>query len=347
MVNSIAKRPSTGKWIDRWSVSRIGKAQSCQRLVYFDSVMGFRSRFSTSSAIQGTLAHKGVLECYHAKGLRAHRHSIEEAAQKIEGEQLSPVEEIDKLKGRIYSEGYAEWADLHDGPACSSMTKIVLWIEQPWEVLIDGEKFSGIFDMVLYDTKRNTYEIHELKTTSRKEALDVSSSYWRDLTYGTQPVVYAKALQNLTKPPVFDDDNYELEFVYHIIQTTKSKPGRKKPIRKRKAETEEEFSVREKENQETVDEWFEKTVKLYKEDHGRYLKHSFVLTKAEINQRWDEVLDVVDATNNSRQFPRNPGSCGDWGGCAFRKVCSGDESLETSERLKRKKEEDTECKSSF
>ena len=359
-MTSIARRPSTGKWIDRWSVSRIGKAQSCQRLIYFDSVMGFRSRFSTSSAIQGTLAHKGVLECYHAEGLRrsfAVRGFIEEATQEIEREQLAPVEEIDKLKGRIYSEGYIEWADRHGGPACDSMTKTILGIEREFDVTIDGERFTGIFDMVLYDKERNVFEIHELKTTSRKEALDLSSSYWRDLTYSTQPVVYAMALSGMissgtsTLKTYFIHDDLlkraEVEFVYHIIQTTKSKPGKKKPIRKRKAETEEEFAVREKENQETVDEWFQKTLKLYKEDHGRYLKHSFVLTKAEIDQRWDEILDVVDATNNSRQFPRNPGSCGDWGGCAFRKVCSGDESLETSERLKRKKEEDSECKSIF
>ena len=338
---------SKGRWVDRWSASRIGKAQSCPRLIYHDAVMGFVPRFSTSSAIQGTLAHVGVLECYHRKGLRFHHHNIEKAAERIEAEQGSPVDELDKLKARIYSEGYAKWADLHEGPACDSMTKIVLWVEQPWEVLIDGEKFSGIFDMVLYDANRNTYEIHELKTTSRKEALDVSSSYWRDLTYSTQPVVYAKALDNLTKPPAFNDDNYELEFVYHIIQTTKSRPGRKKAIRRRKSETAEEFAIREEENQETIEEWFSKTRELYSEDHSRYLKHSFVLTKAEINQKWDEILDVVDATNNYRQFPRNTGSCGDFGGCAFRKVCSGDEDLETSERLKRKKEEKQECRLSF
>mgnify|MGYP003117320189 FL=1 len=314
-----------GKWVDRWSASRIGKAQSCPRLIYHDAVMGFVPRFSTSSAIQGTLAHVGVLECYHRKGLRLHCHEIEEAARRIEAEQGASVDELDKLKGRIYSEGYAKWADSNGGPAIKLATKIVVWIEEPWEVVLDGERFSGVFDMVLYDKEKNTYEIHELKTTSRKEALDVSSSYWRDLTYSTQPVVYAKALASLKKPlslvASFDDTNYELEFVYHIIQTTKSKPGRKKPIRKRKNETAEEFEIREKENQETVEEWFSKTRKLYWEDHSRYLRHSFVLTEAEISQKWDEILDVVDATNNYRQFPRNTGSCGDFGGCAFRKVC--------------------------
>ena len=236
---------------------------------------------------------------------------------------------------------------MRGGPACDDPHDTLIGVEIPWTTTIDGHDFKGVFDMIPYYSPTNTYRIHELKTTSRKEALDVGSSYWRDLTYGTQPVVYAKALMALAGHPLegvkwphpFPDA--EIEFVYHIINTTKSKPGRKKPIRKRKAESDEEFLLRENENKETISEWYEKTLKIYLEDNqevSRFLQHSFVLLYSEIQTRWDEILDVIRMTNSSRQFPRNPGSCGDFGGCAFRKVCSGDEDLVTSERLKRKKE---------
>jgi len=341
-------------WVSRWSVSRLGKAQSCQRLIYLDAIMNYRARFSTSSAIQGTLTHVGVLEHYHKKNrpLRVDeiQGGLDEAMNKVANKQDSPVELTDRIKAEAYTRGYIEWADKEgDGSSAMSDDYVVICIEQEWTAVINDVRFTGIFDMVRYIPETQTYQIFELKTTSRKEALDVSSSYWRDLTYSNQPIVYAVALETM-----LDDENHpiqnmipddaprnlwnqaELEFVYHIINTTKSKPGQKKTVRKRKSETEEEFAARKEENQETLDEWAEKVVEQYKSDMTKYFEHKFILLPWEIERKWDEIIDIIYMTNSSKHFPRNTGSCGDFGGCAFRKVCSGDEKLETSDRLIKK-----------
>lgn len=343
------------QWIERWSVSRLGKAQSCQRLIYLDAIMNYRPRFSTSSAIQGTLTHAGVLEHYHKKDrpLRVDeiREGLDEAMAKVASEQDSPVEPLDRIKAEAYTLGYIEWADKEDGSSAMSDDYIVICVEQEWTAIIDGVRFSGIFDMVRYIPETQTYQIFELKTTSRKEALDVSSSYWRDLTYSNQPIVYAVALDAMLEDESHPIQNMlpdtaptlaqaELEFVYHIINTTKSKPGQKKTVRKRKSETDEEFALRREENQETLDEWAEKVIGQYKSDMTKYLEHKFVLMPWEIDHKWLEIIDIINMTNSSRQFPRNTGSCGDFGGCAFRKICSGDDKLETSDRLIKKEVKD-------
>lgn len=58
---------------------------------------------------------------------------------------------------------------------------------------------------------------------------------------------------------------------------------------------------------------------------SRYARAPVLFTDGELNEWYDETLGLIERTQRAtrnREFPRTPASCGNYGGCVFRPVCS-------------------------
>lgn len=329
-----------------WSATSLDDAQGCLRRFFYRKVAGYEEVKVNPARAIGLMVHEAINRGYFLKwDCTTALEIVDQKAAEI-GQQWE-VSEVDIAKSKAMVVGfYSRYGDPRD-PNESWMKDIkVIGAELEWETEIEGKPFRGIFDVVGYDEKRKTHVIIDLKTTSMSDAMEKGSPWWRVKGFSTQPIIYEEALRQI------EDDVENVEIVYIVIATTKSKPSRKKPIRRKKAETDEEWIQREEENKETIEDFQSRMFKHF-DDDSRFQDGIVTIGRSDKYIKLKEVKDIARAaerhlvTNEvtletqAIGWPRNPNECSRFGTCAFFDICTGVEELETSPKLaKRKKREE-------
>lgn len=316
--------------IVHWSATTVTKSQSCLRQVKYEKIDRFIPRNITSSAVQGILTHAGLLEGHLAlaknfvpmdDGWQPPEADIWGKVNELEAKHDIKISEFDIRKASIYADAFTnteEWKKL--------TSLHITHIEHKFEVEIDGHKFVGVFDAVGYDPETDTFYIIELKTTSSEAAVQGGKSWWESKQIANQPIIYTTALKKLK------GEDINVEMMYIVIRTTSSKPKLKPGVRRKKDESKEDYELRKKDSMETIDEWEARLREEYK-DPSKFMLDTIVLMDSKVSERMQEIQDVIHMVNGQKTWPKNPGNCGSFGGCAFLDVCLGQSSLETDSNL--------------
>jgi len=317
--------------VKTWAASTVSKAQSCLRLLKYEKIDWYVSREIPSSNAQGILTHAGLLESYiasamkgNAAGLMPPEAEIDAKARELEKKHQIKISQYDMSKALIYTETgyeYLKETGFLDG-------KDILFVEHKFEVSLRGYPFKGFIDVVLFDKARNVYQILDLKTTSSEAAISGGKMWWETKLMANQPVIYHEALKKVIGDPTID-----IEIVYFVIRTTTGKPKLRPGVRKKKDESKEEYELRKADSIESHDEWFERLMGEYLGNKSKFALSSMVFLKSDIDNRMNEIIDVIAMTEHQTSFPRNPGNCSSFGGCAFVDVCLGTSTLETDSNL--------------
>ena len=329
-----------------WSATSLDDAQGCLRRFFYRKVAGYEEvKVSPARAI-GLMVHEAINKGYFLKwDASVAMDIVDQKAAEIK--QQWEVSDVDIAKAKAMIIGfYSHYGDPHHPLEPWMKDMKVIGTEMEWETEIVGKPFRGIFDVIGYDEKRKTHILIALKTTSMSDALEKGSTWWRVKGFSTQPIIYEEALRQV------EDDVENIEIRYLVIATTKSKPSRKKPIRRKKVETDEEWAQREEENRETIEDFQERMFKYFNEDSrfqdgivtiGTSDKHIKLMEVKEIACAAEGHLCSVNIPLETRalSWPRNPNECSRFGTCAFFDICTGVEELDTSAKLaKRKKREE-------
>jgi len=226
---------------------------------------------------------------------------------------------IETAKIRAYVSGY------YRNREHMLSTYEVVAVEREWEKTVGGVQFAGKIDLVLRDTKGRLILVDH-KTSASSDVDKPGSSFWRQLNYDTQMILYREALSEIAEssaPPVL---------VYDVIRKTKSKPSQKKKIAKRKAETVLEYEFRKEKNTETIKEYISRIHTTYQRDDTRYIWREIPITKDEASQKVDEIVQIARMMGQKHiAYPRFQNSCiSRWGPCPYFDVCCGMDSLESS-----------------
>lgn len=317
--------------IETWSASTLSKSQACLRLLKYEKIDWFVSREISSASVQGILTHAGLLESYIAsvmkgntEGLMPPDAEISSKAKELETKHQITISPYDMAKAMVYTEtgfAYLTESGFLDG-------KEIISVESKFEVTLRGHPFKGFFDVILFDKARNVYQIFELKTTSSEAAISGGKMWWETKLMANQPVIYHEALKK-----VIGDPNIDIEIVYFVIRSTTGKPKLKPGIRKKKDESKEEYELRKADSIESYDEWFERLMEEYRGNESKFALSPMVFMKSDIENRMSEVTDIIAMVEGQTSFPRNPGNCSSFGGCAFVDVCLGTSTLETDNNL--------------
>ena len=214
-----------------WSATSLDDAQGCLRRFFYRKVAGYEEVKVNPARAVGLMVHEAINRGYFLKwDATTALEIVDQKAAEIK--QQWDVSEVDIAKSKAMVIGfYSRYGDPCDPNELWMKDMKVIDSELEWEAEIEGKPFRGIFDVVAYDEKRKTHIIIDLKTTSMSDALEKGSTWWRVKGFSTQPIIYEEALRQV------EDDVENVEIIYMVIATTKSKPSRKKPIRRKKTET--------------------------------------------------------------------------------------------------------------
>ena len=211
-----------------------------------------------------------------------------------------------------------------------------------WEVIavehsisydVGGVTLLGKLDKVLRN--RLDKKLYVLDHKSTKDPIDdPSSDYWLIKILDPQLVGYKVALEKEFNEPVI--------MLYDVIKKHGSKgPKLRAGVRKKKAETDEEWEERKAEETETWDEYYDRVLTDYRENTGEYFKRRTIYRSKEELEEWRDEF-ITDATNIHAAklrdiHPKDHGSCGkrDYK-CEYFNVCTKVDSIESDNFVTKK-----------
>lgn len=197
-------------------------------------------------------------------------------------------------------------------------------------------EWTGRLD-VLLKNESGDYVIIDHKTSNAAIAKDLSGPYWRALAIDPQVCIYAESVKrryNLSYIP---------EVIFDVVLKSTNKHVLKKVVRKRKEETDDDFSKRKLanlENLETDEELQDKLDKKYREKGGELLiRRGVVNTWDKLSERLNEFNVVYELALNPEtgySWMRNTTSCFNFNSvCVYLENCRGTGTLEGNPRLKK------------
>ena len=288
------------------------------------------TRLSTALEV-GTAAHMGINEFW--------RKGNETCAMSALNEHISSAEffateqgEIEAAKVRAYVAGYARrWADSY------SLFDVVA-VEHEWEWSADDGQgpihFAGKMDLVLRRKQDGKIIIWDHKTSGVEDAKVFGSPWWSRLVMDTQVTLYREASSH-----IFDELGGRLpEFWYDVVITSSAKgPKQKKTIRKKKDESELQFSARKLANRESMTEFSRRMREVYRTEEERFIRRNVAIAYLEHEEKMSEILRIARNIEQPSQilgveFPRirNTQACMTrYGTCEFFEVCTGFDSLDS------------------
>jgi PD-(D/E)XK nuclease superfamily len=302
------------------TTSQVKCFQRCQRLHWFQYILGYRPVERAHALDFGTLVHVG-LEAWWAsagdldKALRV----LAEAHSKADG-----LSEYDLARASVMLEGYhARWAE-------EPIT--VLSVEHEFRVPIrlDGNEHHielvGKFDAICEIGGRVYIPEHK----SKSEKVD-ALAYFEALRSDMQVSNYLIAASELGHRPG--------GALYDVLV----KPGEPRlatPVESRKYTKEGKLYARQRDGDEGIDEYRARLFEMLAErPEDFYQRATVVRFDEEIDAARADLWHIADAiwASYSRSFhPRSPGACRDYARpCEFAPVCWEGASLEDSTRYRK------------
>jgi hypothetical protein len=304
------------------SVSSVRKWDLCRRRYRYEYVDGVRPRPGKALRI-GSAVHVG-LEHFDAGK------DIEEALALLLGSSAlsdpswqEPGGAVEFARVRAMLRAY--W---HQWGADRAGWEIV---ESEAEFTIDlaDQLIGGRNDAVWRWRESRALYLVERKTTS-DDVENVGTDYWQRMALDVQITTYQEAAwrRHGEMPAI----------LYDVIKKPGGEPRMKKPVSRRKTETDEEFAARKEAERETISEFEQRLYDTMISEPGTYLVRREVHRTAEQNAaiiaELGEKLVEIGAYRGS--YPRNDGACqAKYGLCPFLGVCVGQESLD-ADRFERR-----------
>ena len=301
--------------------SSLNLYRACPRRFRWRYVDGWRDTALYPELEVGTLVHLG-LEWFWSG------HSWSDTRRKLINDRSAYFHANEGLvrfaQILAYVEGYFQTYDLDDWET--------LGVEEVFNIEIQGIPFSGKLDARARRKSDGRQFLIEHKTSGNP-----NENYWRKLANGmdAQLVLYSEAVKIMT--------GEECGFLYDVIAKHNSGPtyrmvdGKIPKPRKRKKETDEEFSQRKANMMETLEEYQQRLAHNYIKSGANYQRKIITCTAQEHQNALEDLLFIarqVEASKKENRFPRSSSNCWSYGrNCEYFNICTGADTPETSGHL--------------
>jgi len=288
--------------------------RACNRLFQFKYVLGYKPVKTGEALRRGSLTHLGLNAWWLKPDLDEMLDVV--AAQEADEYDLALCQEM--LRGYHF-----RWIDAvpdHE----------VLDVEQEFDIPIinpdTGYPMRGIRLRGKVDV-RCTKKIVEHKTTT----LDISagSNFWRKLSIDTQVSNYMLGTGVDT-------------CLYDVLRTPTLRRLKATPVENRKYKADGTLYKKQREHDETADEYRMRVREAIAEDPDKYYRRGTIVRhEKEITEAQYDLFQqaqLIKESERTGRWPRNPETCFMYSTeCAFFDVCSGVESLDNRVRFRKKK----------
>ena len=313
------------------TASSINAWLRCNRYHEFAYRLTYRPTQFSKALEVGTAAHVGINEFWRKGNAACAVAALDEHIKSTEFF-ASESGEIEAVKVRAYVGGYCHrWAESYN-------LFDVIAVEHEWEWAADDGlgpvQFAGKMDLILRRKKDGKLIIWDHKTSGVEDAKMFGSPWWSRLVMDTQVTLYREAASF-----IFDELEGKLpEFWYDVVITSSAKgPKQKKTIRKKKDESELQFSARKLANRESMTEFSRRMREMYRAEEERFIRRNIAIAHLEHDEKMGEILRIARNIEQPSQvlgveFPRirNTQACMTrYGTCEFFEVCTGFDSLDS------------------
>lgn len=308
--------------------SRLAAYNACQRLHHLTYNLGYRSLAPREDADWGTLFHAGLdawWGAYMNGGLLAFTDAL--AAMARHRETATGIDDAAMAKAEVIMAAYdARWA-----PSMAEWE--VLGVEVEFIAVIPGRKrlrVAGKLDKLLRRRSDGSIWFGEHKTSGAD--LSLGSTYWQRLRMDPQVSIYHQGLRELGHEPA--------GCIYDVIVRPEQRLLKATPLDKRKYTKAGALYAKQRENDETIEEFRKRVSGLVAEEPDAYFARAeIVRLDSEIEASAEDVTETalqIRAGSQTGVAPRNPGACQMYGRtCEFVDVCSGLASLDDETRFQK------------
>ena len=313
------------------TASSINAWLRCNRYHEFAYQLAYRPTRLSKALEVGTAAHMGINEFWRTGSAACAMTALDEHIKATEFFS-SELGEIEAVKVRAYVDGYCRrWAE-------SYRLFEVIAVEHEWGWAADDGlgpvQFAGKMDLVLHRKQDGKLIIWDHKTSGVEDAKMFGSPWWSRLVMDTQVTLYREAASF-----VFDELEGKLpEFWFDVVITSSAKGPKQKPgLRKRKTETDLQFSARKLANKESMTEFSRRIRETYRTEEERFIRRNIAIAYLEHDEKVGEILRIarqIEQPSQSLGHPcsriRNTQACmSRYGTCEFFEVCTGFDSLDS------------------
>lgn len=308
--------------------SRLKTYQQCQRLHWYQYVLGYRPVAGTPEAEFGTVMHSASEAWYRAHMLGLASVALVNALKVIHDSDLS---DIDKIKARVLMTGYdARWSE--------SMTGYeVMAVEAEFKVPVYSSPdtiayyIAGKIDAIVRRKHDGKIFIVEHKTTGAD--LSPGSTYWQRLRLEPQVSMYFRGARALGFAP--DGCLWDV-LVRPEQRLLKATPEEDRKYTKK----DNRLYKGQRENDETEEEFHDRLIGLVAESPADWFARAEVVRlPSELEQFEDDVTSLAaQCLAAETHSARNPDACYKFGAgkpCAFVGVCSGIDTLENDSKFRK------------
>jgi len=206
-----------------------------------------------------------------------------------------------------------------------------LGVEEVFDIEIQGVRFSGKLDARARRKSDGRQFLIEHKTSGNP-----NENYWRKLANAmdVQLILYREAVRSIS--------GEDCGILYDVIAKHNSGPtyrmvdGKVPKPRKRKVETDEDFSQRKADMMETLEEYQQRLAIRYMSGEN-YQRKIITSTDQEHQDAIEDLLFLarqVEKSKNENRFPRSSSNCWSYGRmCEYFNLCTGGDTPETSGHL--------------
>ena len=311
------------------SASAVTRTEQCEQKAYYEYEDGYQSVSLGGGLKTGLSMHDGQ-EMYLNGSNEAAVISSVEAEAEVSG---WDEDELFLPKIRSYIRGYYEHWEVADADQIADGYFELLGTEMDFDFDVEGIKFTGRMDAVLYDGYSDCIILMEHKNVSSKESQDYSSVFWKSLSMNNQATIYSTYLSLKYKKPV--------KLWYDVVITSPLSKPKYKPVKTIN-------KVKQPKERETIEEFEERLTSTYKnKKEKKYLRRMIPVMEEDRSKRMQEIVAIAkkaQAFGYHANPLRNTTSCRDYGGCQFLGVCIGEERIYESSKFQVKphfKEEDS------
>lgn len=320
--------------------SRIAAFSSCQRLHDLTYNKGYRSILPRDEAEWGSAVHAALdawWGTYQAAALPETADapplsglalaSALEALRSYAAQHRDAIDDSALAKAEIMVIAYdARWA-----PTMNEWD--VLGVELEFVAMVPGRRklrVAGKLDKLV--RRRATGEVFFVEHKTSGADLSAGSTYWAKLKMDPQVSIYFGGCRSLGYEPV--------GCMYDVVVRPGQKLLRATPEEQRKYTKDGRLYAKQRENDETVEEFRERVGALIAEGPDAYFARAeIVRLESELEESAKDVEEIavqIRTSSTATHTPRNPGACFMYGrACEFVDACSGVASLDDDTKFRR------------
>lgn len=318
------------------TTSRMKTFRACQRLHYYEYILGYRAVAAREAAEFGTVFHAGLETWWTAHGIGAPAEALDRAVAAMVRSRQEHEDGIDETawtKAELLMRAYdVRWS--------AEMEQYeVIGVEQEFATALinpktgkacRGLRVGGKLDVLVRRRSNGLIWYPEHKTTSAD--LSPGSPYWERLRMDTQVSMYHDGASSFGYPVA--------GCIYDVISKPDIRPLKATPVEKRKYTKDGRLYANQREFDETPEEFKVRLAEKIAEAPEVYFGRAEILRldleiEAARQDTYETALAIRESIRTGRA-PRNGDACHRFGSvCGFYDVCIGAASLDDETRFKK------------